>query len=82
MYRIKASFFQQVREQGDLIRGINCYCLVYYRLALKLASEFNYEWSMGEEWLTFMQKANTKWLTQRDQSSLSCIDTSLQLWIS
>ena len=59
VYWIKAPFFQRVCEQGDLIRGmVNCYCLVYYRLALKLASEFNYEWSVGEEWLTFMQKAN------------------------
>ena len=37
---------------------VNCYCLAYYQLALKPASEFNYEWSVGEEWLTFMQKAN------------------------
>ena len=29
---------------------------MYYWLALKLASEFNYKWC--EEWLTFMQKAN------------------------
>ena len=59
VYRIKASFFQQVCEQGDSIRGmVNCYCLLYYQLAFKPASEFNYEWSMCEEWLTFMQKAN------------------------
>jgi hypothetical protein len=59
VYRIKASFFQQVWEQGDSIRGmVNCYYLAYHRLALKTASEFNYKWSVGDEWLNYMQKAN------------------------
>jgi hypothetical protein len=37
---------------------INCYYLAYHRLAHKPASEFNYEWSVSDKWLDYMQKAN------------------------
>ena len=63
VYRIKAPFFHRVRNQGDSIRGmVNCYHLAFHRLALKPASEFNYEWSVGNEWLDYMQKANNMML--------------------
>ena len=60
---IKAPFFLRVRNQGNSIRGmVNCYHLAFHRLALKPTSEFNYEWSVGNEWLDYMQKVNNMML--------------------
>jgi hypothetical protein len=59
VYRIKAQFFWQIHEQGDAVWGmVNCYHLTYHRLALEPASEFNYEWYVGDEWLNYMQKVD------------------------